>query len=309
MQRIPGPALSPFVALMWAHDEPGASLAPAVPAGREAPDPSRPGAGGAVDAGRAPVVAEHVLPTGFTHMVFRRSAGEGVRVFDPRGSVAGSLLPSAVLGGPRTSFYLRHASAPVRSAGVLLRPGAVRALFGLPAHAVAQQHVALADLCGAQAAEWSEELLAIDCPAQRLARLELILLAYLGGRRQGDTVHPAVAQALRGLGNTARIGPFVQDMSHRHFIHLFRDAVGMAPKAFARIHRVRRALHASTLPGAVLAQVASAVGYADQSHFHHDVRAVAGVTPAAFVRLSPDGGSHLPVPSGQIFTRQAGGRA
>ena len=262
------------------------------------------------------LVREHVLPTGHTHIVFRSPAGPGVQLLDGTGSaVSGTALPSAVVGGPRTRFYARQAGLALRSAGMLLRPGAVQRLLGVPAHAVAGQHVALADLWGEQALEMHEELMAIADPAQRLIRLEAILLDMLGtvatdplrGARPASSslAHPAVLRAVRGLSEAGRVGPWVQDMSHRHFIQLFRDAVGLTPKAFARVQRARAALRAAVQPGAVLAQVAVEAGYADQAHFQRDVREIAGVSPAVFVKLAPSGGSHVPMPPSQNNSRQS----
>lgn len=314
MQREACPALAPFVALLWADDRaviPGDTAGAGHPRGPcDMPTGQR-----GPSSPRTAFVREHVLPTGFTHVVFRTACGEGVRVLDSTDSPGpGALLPHALVGGPRSRFYARQATPASRSAGVLLRPGAVRALLGIPAHAVAGQHVALADLWGGRAAEAHDELMSIADPALRLARLEGMLLAQLGAGLTGSVarpavalspaVHPAVLQAVRGLSDASRVSPWVQDMSHRHFIQLFRDAVGLTPKAFARVQRMRAAMHAAAQPGAALAQVAAAAGYADQAHFHRDVREIAGISPAALLRLAPGGGSHVPVPAGQISSRQ-----
>lgn len=301
MQRAPGAALLPYVALMWAQDQPDTHATTVALDRGEVGDGGGRGCRPHLSALPAAVVAEHVLPTGFTHIVFRSSPAPSVQLVERSPGRELRTLPDAVIGGPRDSFYLKKASKPLRSVGVLLRPGSVRTLLGIPAHAIAGQHVGLADVWGPYASELRDELLAIACPVQRLARLEAVLLERLiaaSAVEKGVSMHPAVAQAVRGMAETARVGPWVQDMSHRHFIHLFRDAVGLVPKAFARVQRVRSALQQATLPGAVLAQVAAQAGYADQSHFHRDVRAVTGVSPSVFVKLSHDGGSHLRLPGG-----------
>lgn len=304
MQREPCPALAPFVSLLWASDHPAEPIEARTRGNRwEQSDL------------HAALVVEHVLPTGFTHVVFRSAEGAGVRVVDRSNCRSeGTVLPSAVVGGPRSHFYARQATPAHRSAGMLLRPGAMRGLLGVPAHAVAGQHVALADLWGERAVDAQGELMAIADPAQRLMRLEGILLERLGAVWGVDSVaravvpqpplHAAVLQAVRGLADASRVSPWVQDMSHRHFIQLFRDAVGLTPKAFARVQRVRTALRVAAQPGFVLAQVAVAAGYADQAHFQRDVREIAGVSPARLLQLAPGGGSHVPVPAGQICSRQ-----
>lgn len=56
-------------------------------------------------------------------------------------------------------------------------------------------------------------------------------------------------------------------------------AVGYGPKRLARVLRLRGAL-AAAHAGTELGRVAADAGYADQAHFTHDCRALAGVSPS-----------------------------
>ena len=74
-------------------------------------------------------------------------------------------------------------------------------------------------------------------------------------------------------------------MSERHFRRLFRDAVGLGPKTFARLARFRRAMSAAAASASTStpwARLAAEVGYYDQAHLIAECRAIAGATPAAF---------------------------
>jgi AraC-like DNA-binding protein len=65
---------------------------------------------------------------------------------------------------------------------------------------------------------------------------------------------------------------------------VFRETVGVSPKAFARLARFDRALRAAREDGhASWASIAAAAGYYDQAHLIADFRAIAGVTPRAFL--------------------------
>jgi AraC-like DNA-binding protein len=79
-------------------------------------------------------------------------------------------------------------------------------------------------------------------------------------------------------------------VSPRHLTRTFRHAVGLTPKMFARISRFQRvaAVLDDESSGGVLAGVALACGYYDQSHLVRDVRAFAGGTPVA-LRAALDG--------------------
>ncbi|NUR88365.1 MAG: helix-turn-helix domain-containing protein, partial [Nonomuraea sp.] len=76
-------------------------------------------------------------------------------------------------------------------------------------------------------------------------------------------------------------------LSERGLRDLFAAGVGVSPKRFAGLRRVR-ALMAADGP---LADRASALGYYDQSHMAAEFRAVMGVPPGAFlagVRPEPE---------------------
>lgn len=79
-------------------------------------------------------------------------------------------------------------------------------------------------------------------------------------------------------------------VSPRHLTRTFRHAVGLTPKMFARISRFQRvaAVLDDESSSGVLAGVALACGYYDQSHLVRDVRAFAGGTPVA-LRAALDG--------------------
>ena len=81
--------------------------------------------------------------------------------------------------------------------------------------------------------------------------------------------------------------------SHRRFLTLFRDAVGLAPKTWSRVQRFRRAvlgLHADAGPASV-----AAMGFADQPHLTREFRLIAGMTPARYRALKPAHPNHVPV--------------
>ena len=269
LTRAPCPRLRPFVRSLWA----------AAPAGSP---------GSATESRR-----EHVLPTGDMHLVLRLS-GPPLRLFAGSADAAGFAVGHALVGGARSAFYARDVSVPSCSVGAQLRPGAARALFGLPADALAERHTPLEALWGSAATQEAlERVHASASPEVRLAVFEQLLAERLGPQPQA--LHPAVAQALAGLAD-GRIGALVQasGYSHRRFITLFREATGLAPKPLQRVRRLQRALAArpGALPWVALAMEA---GYSDQSHFNRDFLEIAGMTPQAYRRAAPASPNHVPV--------------
>ena len=270
MQRTPHLLLAPFVKTAWAS-LPAATGAKAAPA------------------------REHVLPTGMMHLVFRLS-GPSVRIFGSAADGEGRQLGHTLVGGPRAVFYAKDVSAPSPSVGVQLLPGAAQALLGLPADELTGQHVSLEDLWGSHAAVAREQLLAAATPREALHHLEALLLQRL---RAGPAraAHPVALQALRqfeaGMGvddAVARSG-----YSHRQFIRLFSQAVGLGPKLYCRVRRFQKALPLVQGPLA-LAAVAMEAGYSDQPHFNREFREFAGLTPEQYRLARPASANHVPVP-------------
>jgi AraC-like DNA-binding protein len=256
--RLPHPALRPFVTLLWT-----------------------------VGPGRAPSAREIAVPTGEMHVVWRISEAP-IRVFADLGDAVGRTFARGVVAGARTRFHVRDTSAPAISIGAQLGPGGAMALFGLPADELAGQHVAVGDLWPDD--RTGERLAAASTPEQRLDVLESALRERLRPR----AVHPAVTRALAML--PCPVERVVDDTgySHRHLVASFRRDVGLTPKAWARLARFRRALRmAGSLPWDELALRA---GYFDQSHLVREFRAIAGITPGAYVPR-PGMPQHVPLGS------------
>ncbi|WP_028536553.1 AraC family transcriptional regulator [Paludibacterium yongneupense] len=74
-------------------------------------------------------------------------------------------------------------------------------------------------------------------------------------------------------------------LSRYHFIRAFRSSTGMTPHAFQLDCRINRA-RAGLRTGAGLAELALALGFADQSHFQHAFKQRVAVTPFQYRDLS-----------------------
>lgn len=74
-------------------------------------------------------------------------------------------------------------------------------------------------------------------------------------------------------------------VSHGHLDRVFLRHVGLTPRAYARIARLRRVLADLDVFGPVSwSDVAAGAGWFDQSHFIRDFKRHTGVTPSAYVR-------------------------
>jgi AraC-like DNA-binding protein len=154
--------------------------------------------------------------------------------------------------------------------------------------------VRLDDLWGAAAvAEARDRILAAATPEARLAAFEAVLRARLPSVRGID---PAIAAALAAFHHDEPITSTVErsGYTHRRFISLFRENVGLTPKLYCRIQRFQRAVTLAS--GATpLAMAALDAGYADQPHFNREFRSIAGVSPGEYRTLAPAAPNHVPL--------------
>lgn len=268
LRRLPLPALRPLVAALWASDD----------MHRSKPRLNE---------------RERVLPTGAMHVVFRLSL-EPLRVFDHADARVGQAVGHAIIGGARATAYVRDVSAPACSVGAMLHPGAAGLLFGGSATELAGRHTLLEDVWGPHAATARDRLIEARSPERRLDLLEALLLERLP-RVRG--VNPAVAEALGKLGACSVQAVVAESgYSHRRFITLFADAVGLTPKRYARVLRFRQVLaRMAAAPNESLAQLALAAGYSDQAHFNRDFHEMTGISPTRYRSASPEQPHHVPI--------------
>jgi AraC-like DNA-binding protein len=196
-----------------------------------------------------------------------------------------------VVAGPDTRAYLyRPAPGGGPATGVRFAPGFGPAVLGVPADALTDARVPLADVWPARRVrELSERLAAAD-GAGRGAVLEAALRDRLGGNR--PPVEPWVPAAVAALAEGRPVAAVAGELgvSERQLRRRSGAAFGYGPKTLTRVLRLRRALRLARRPGLTGAAVAAAAGYADQAHLARDVRALAGVPLTALLRPgAPDG--------------------
>jgi AraC-like DNA-binding protein len=197
--------------------------------------------------------------------------------------------------GPRTRASY-HASKEITDClRIRIRPGRARPLLGVPVSQLVDRFVPLSELWGEQGAVLVRELAGRD-PGAILDRLGAVLLTRVaaqspGERSRTELVHAATEGLSAAAGpepERVRVLAHRLGVSERHLRNLFAAAVGVSPKRFARIDRVRQVLAGAEREP--WAQLAATAGYFDQSHMTAEFRDLMGVPPGAFVA------GHLPLP-------------
>ncbi|MGY2007104.1 helix-turn-helix domain-containing protein [Nocardia gipuzkoensis] len=197
----------------------------------------------------------------------------------------------ALVVGPQTKASYSRASKPAGCVRLRLAPGAVPALLGVPAADLTDRVLRLDDLPGPvgqlaaalieldhdEVVPYLENELPRRIPDDPVRRAHHRLLTTAVAVITAD--HPLSVTEL-----AARLS-----VSERQLRTLFTNGIGVSPKHFARINRVRRVL--SRTDDASLADIATGTGYYDQSHMTADFRSLMGVPPTSYLR------GEVPAPS------------
>jgi AraC-like DNA-binding protein len=176
------------------------------------------------------------------------------------------------VAGPDTGPYHGAVPAGGRVAAVRFRPGMATPAVGVPADALRNSRVELAEFWGAEAAALAEQLAAAPDPARALAGH--IAARIRAGGTPADPAAPAIVAALSEV--PVRAAAVTLGLSERQLRRRSIAAFGYGPKMLQRVLRFQRALRLARA-GVPLADVAHTTGYTDQAHLSHEVRDLAGV--------------------------------
>ncbi|MDF2773108.1 MAG: AraC family transcriptional regulator [Geminicoccaceae bacterium] len=258
VEHPPSAALRPFVECVWTR-EPG-------PRGAEERTP----------------LAHRVLPDGSIDIVLEFGPGRGV--------------PSSIQAvGTMTRALVVDAVSDDSFVGVRFRPARATAFLRLPANELTDLRVPLDDVWSDTTAV-REAFERADGRDARVAALESVLVARLS--HVARTEHPDVDEAVRriiatggSLGIT-RLAPAL-GVTRQHLARRFADLVGVSPKTFARVVRVRRVIAAARAtpdrdrPN--WSALALDAGYYDQAHLVDEFRELTGLAPTAWWRTQRPG--------------------
>ncbi|HEY0780478.1 MAG TPA: helix-turn-helix domain-containing protein [Gemmatirosa sp.] len=216
--------------------------------------------------------------------------------FAPVGPDTPGLAPAAlaltdvwVVGTMRTARVV-DADAASAYVGVRLRPEAAGRVLGVAAHALVDERLPLDAVWPGAGASFAALARVPDLAAARAGVQQALLLRLTRIAPLPSEVVQAV-QLLEATNGRVRIGAACDGLgvSRQHLARQFARHVGLAPKAFARVARLRALdadLRARERCGARVcwSTLAYAHGYADQPHLVDEVRELTGLTPGAWLR-------------------------
>jgi AraC-like DNA-binding protein len=224
-------------------------------------------------------VTERVLPDGAMRLVFDLSPAR--------------LAPTVI--GPSARPAVLQMRGRIHGLSVTLRPGASLALFGVPAHELAESAVSWQDVADPALRDHAARVHdAGDDPA----RARLLLDSLLGSlhRKYDDeslTARRAAALFRTPSGDrSVRAVAEALGVGERRLQQVFRAHVGLAPRTWSRIARMHDCLRLLRRPVALpWHALALDGGFYDQSHLINEFQALCGMTPEQFLRRGVSGSS------------------
>ena len=206
----------------------------------------------------------------------------------------------AGISGPQSESFLIERTQLDELLGVHFQFGGVFPFLDVPLGELHGLHLGLDDL-------WGERRVGeLICRLQEARSVDMkfqVLEQWLLGLvRRPLQHHPAVLFGMKEFQNNPSLSSSAQmaervGFSQRHFIQLFRDEVGLAPKLFCRVQRFQQVILAvHKLETVDWVDIALSCGYFDQAHFNHDFREFSGLTPTEYLTLRTDHTNHVKMP-------------
>lgn len=185
-----------------------------------------------------------------------------------------------LVAGPRSAPEVCGDAGWQYGVTIGLTPSGTSSILGVTVRELAGRTVALEDLLGHRAAELAGRLAGSTGWPARFGLADDYLSAWVAQQPPSDGPVTRAWRRLEGSAGRIRIGALAEDLgvSRRYLEIGFGRQIGMPPKMVARIARFQHAVHALSQPSARFS-AAAACGFADQSHFNREFRALAGITP------------------------------
>lgn len=170
----------------------------------------------------------------------------------------------------------------VQAFGVLFQPGGAYPLFGIPMHELQSAE----NLRHLNLAQQHEQLAEANTFQEKVVLFESWLIRLLlSAHELAEVIQPSLLFINQSQGKDAiqRVAESVF-ISERQLERLYKKQVGLSPKKYARLIRLRqaRAMLKQSNP-TTLTEIAHLAGYYDQAHFNREFKATIGITPGAYI--------------------------
>ena len=213
--------------------------------------------------------------------------GPPIRVFESGQQHRWSRFNGGFVAGVDDQYTITEYRGEQCGVQLNLTPIGGRVLFGIPMHEITRRVVSLRDVWP-ECRDLAEQLRDLDDWDARFDRVEDALRARLCTATDRTRMVAWAFARIIDTGGRVPATTLARELgySHKHVIDMFRDQVGLSPKALARLvrfDRLTQTLRSSEHLGG-WAELANGLGFADQAHLSREVRRFSGLTPTQLRR-------------------------
>jgi AraC-like DNA-binding protein len=240
---------------------------------------------------------DRFLPDGNTEIIIDFSDGPQY-IYDNQTLKETQACHNVWASGVRTEYISIPSGKQAAMFVISFKKGMAYPFFPLPMNEMSDRVVDADLLWGNDFAFLREQLFEINQIGLKFQAVESFLLKHFQGRFVfNPAVEYAVTEILRRPDqiNLRRVSQNI-GFSRKHFIGIFKQQVGITPKAYLKIIRFQKAIsEIEERKKANWANISQDCGFYDQAHFINDFKFFSGFTPNEYVRRKNDILNYVPV--------------
>jgi AraC-like DNA-binding protein len=161
-------------------------------------------------------------------------------------------------------------------------------LFGIPMQSFTDRGIDFELVCDVKDRHAVRRIFESETMPQRLEAIEALLLGRLAGKPASYVERIDYASRLMlGRSGNMPVGDLAREvnMSKRSLERYFVEQVGVSPKSFSGISRIKKVLQLiATASHLTWKEMAQTLEYSDQAHFIHEFKRFTGKTPNEYFR-------------------------
>jgi AraC-like DNA-binding protein len=237
---------------------------------------------GSFNANSSGLLSMQMIPNGCLELIFHLNNLHCDLKNDNKWSQTPDYMIIGLFIQPYEVLFRNH----VKVFAIRFKPEGIYNVFGVPASTLKDSFEDMSMVFGSEFRDFSHRLKEEKSTAAMIKRTESFLLMNLQGNKNDMSYVNLAAELIRNLK-----GIRIEDLSNkvcisqRQLEREFKEKVGISPKHYLRITRVKEVMRLLDDNQTIdLTSVAYHCGYFDQSHFINDFKRITGKNPTIFLK-------------------------
>ncbi len=192
---------------------------------------------------------------------------------------------NSIIQGQISKYYDLEINNDFDILSISLYPHAVSRMVKIPISELYNSVISLRDLIG-DISHIEEKLEATSSFEERVIIAETFIEQLLNIKETENSRRVFEAVSMINYGGDVSIDHIAKRvcLNRKTFEKVFKETIGISPKAFINIVRVQRAIHLKCNDDMNLTELSYHCGYFDQSHMIYDFKKQTGLAPSKFFK-------------------------